>query len=421
MTVPVTIERTDDSFPPSSLAAPGRYLWSHEGRGFVAWGEWASVEVGSGPDRFERAVATLDVRFGELDQLEGVIALGSFTFDQESARSILVIPRTIVHAGPDGTTIVTIGSRPDAGVLDPPEAGPGDRIRYAGSSLPDHLWLDSVARAVKRIEAGELEKVVLARDVKFWGDEPFDTGRLARNLARSFPGCFTFSVRGLVGASPEMLIERRGSRVRSVVLAGTAARGSDEHSDAERGRALLSSDKDLREHVLAVDSVRHKLEPLSTDLRTGRPELLRLKNVQHLATEIEGTLHRPVTALELAGSLHPTAAVGGAPRETSMAIIRELEGMDRDRYAGPVGWVDPSGDGEWAIALRCGIFEGAAGRIFAGSGIVAGSEPLYELEETRLKLRAIQSALEGTEGAEGSIEAGDRQVADMSGQKEITR
>ncbi len=276
---------------------------------------------------------------------------------------------------------------------------PTDRIRYAGSSLPDHEWLSAVSETVDRIEAGQMDKVVLARDVKVWGEQSFDTGELARNLAASFPGCFTFLCEGLVGASPELLLERRDRSVRSIVLAGTSARGSDAASDAARGRALLGSRKDGHEHDLAVDSVREKLLPLTHTFETGRPELLRLTNVQHLATEIRGELRDRLTALELAGALHPTAAVGGVPQAAALDAIRELEGMDRGRYAGPVGWVDAHGDGEWAIALRCGTFDGTAGRLFAGSGIVSGSKPLDELEETRLKLRAVQSALGGAVGS----------------------
>ncbi|MGH8930077.1 MAG: isochorismate synthase, partial [Egibacteraceae bacterium] len=176
--------------------------------------------------------------------------------------------------------------------------------------------------------------------------------------------------------------------------AGSAARGADPGEDARLGEALRASAKNRSEHQLAVDSVRAALDPLCASLDVdAEPWLLQLGNVQHLATSVRGTLHRPVRSLDLAGALHPTAAVCGTPTTIALDHIRDLEGMDRGRYAGPVGWTDARGDGEWAIALRCAEVAGARARLFAGAGIVAGSLPEFELEETRLKLLAMQSAL----------------------------
>jgi menaquinone-specific isochorismate synthase len=258
-------------------------------------------------------------------------------------------------------------------------------VRYAGASAAEIAWLDAVDRAVRRIRAGDVEKVVLARDRLVYSDEPFDLGALVTRLRERFPDCYTFRVAGLVGASPELLIRRSGDRLGSLVLAGTARRGAGDADDQRIGDDLLASAKDL--------AVRATLEPLTARLDVeDTPHLLRLANVQHLATSVTGTLLSPVDALALAERLHPTAAVGGTPTARALELIAELETIDRGRYAGPVGWVDAAGDGELAIALRCAQIDGARGRLFAGAGIVGDSLPESELEETRLKLRAMQSA-----------------------------
>jgi menaquinone-specific isochorismate synthase len=239
-----------------------------------------------------------------------------------------------------------------------------------------------------------LEKVVLARDLFVWAKEELDNRLLAARLAHRFPECFVFVHETLVGATPELLVRRTGDVVESLVLAGTARRDPLAHGDAMVGEALLSSEKDGREHLLAVESVTGVLENVCHDLTVDdAPSLLKLANVQHLATRVTGRLSRPLSALELAGRLHPTAAVCGTPRADAGRMIRRLEGIERGRYAGPVGWVDALGDGEFGIALRCAEVHGTRARLFAGAGIVAESTPEAELEETRLKLRAMQSAL----------------------------
>jgi menaquinone-specific isochorismate synthase len=267
------------------------------------------------------------------------------------------------------------------------------RIRYAGASVPELRWLEAVAAATRAIDAGRLDKVVLARDLAVWSDEPLDARTLTRRLAERFPDCFTFSVDGLVGATPELLVRRIGGRVDSLVLAGTAGRGASAAEDAALGAALLGSDKDRDEHDHAVASVRAALADLVPDLATEGPWLLRLANVQHLATSVTGTLPGGESVLDLAGALHPTAAVCGTPTAEAFAVIRELEGLDRGRYTGPVGWVDAAGDGELGIALRCAQVEGDRARLYAGAGIVGASLPEAELEETRIKFRAFQAAL----------------------------
>lgn len=364
-------------------------VWVNGDDGMVAAGVAAEIEVGTGEDRFERAAAQLDEVFASLGTR--AFAFGSFAFDPRSEESVLVVPEVVW--GP--AWVAAVGNRDPESFLRERAPAPLERVRYGGSTISELAWLDAVAEAVGRIRAGELEKVVLARDVVVWSEAPFDVPLLLRRLAHRFPGCFTFSCAGLVGATPELLVARSGADVRSVVLAGTVGRGDAAAEDERLARGLMTSDKDLEEHRLAVESVTGPLAAVCSDVKVEGPLLLRLANAQHLSTRIQGVLERDATALELAGLLHPTAAVCGTPRARAFEAIRALEGMDRGRYSGPVGWVDSNGDGEWGIALRCGRFAGARGRLFAGNGIVAASEPEAELEETRVKLRAMMSALEG--------------------------
>jgi len=242
--------------------------------------------------------------------------------------------------------------------------------------------------------------VVLARDLYATAPEPFDTRLVLRRLAARYPDCYTFSCDGLTGATPELLIRRDGRQITSLVLAGTAPRGGTTEQDLAFGAGLLASAKNQSEHVYAVDSVRDVLAPLceQLDIEPG-PSLLRLANVQHLATAVRGVLTPAAaadrSALALAAAQHPTAAVGGTPTGVAMDLIRELEGMDRGRYAGPVGWVDGRGNGVWGIALRCALLSGPSARLFAGCGIVADSDPAAELAEAQSKFRVMQDALEG--------------------------
>ena len=221
--------------------------------------------------------------------------------------------------------------------------------------------------------------------------------RLLERLTETYPECWTFSVDGLVGATPEMLVRRTGDEVTSRVLAGTIRRSQDSGKDARLAEMLLASDKDHEEHGYAVRSVAAALAAHCTDLEVpARPRLLRLANVQHLATDVTGQLVDGAPVLALAASLHPTAAVCGTPTERAFAVIRELEGMQRGRYAGPVGWMDGRGDGEFGIALRCAQIDGNDARrlrLFAGCGLVAGSEPEVELAESESKLDAMRGAL----------------------------
>jgi menaquinone-specific isochorismate synthase len=378
------------------LARPDGIAWLHHGDGFVAWGEAARLEV-RGADRFDVGRAWLSklAARAEVDDAvdvpgTGLVAFGAFSFDEHSPGSTLVVPAALVGRRNGRSWMTRIGEPP-------PPVGEtvNGRIRYAGSTLPDVQWLDAVDSAARSVRARKAEKVVLARDVHVWTRDSLDPRPIARRLAGRFPECYTFVIDGLVGATPELLVRRVGSSLESLVLAGSARRGKTRAEDEELGRRLLLSTKDSDEHRPAVEQVRRVLGPLTRDLKvTSEPFLLRLANVQHLATSFVGDLTGDEDALEIAASLHPTPAVCGSPTDIAAHMIRELEGMDRGRYAGPVGWMDARGDGEWGIALRCAQFDGTKGRLFAGAGIVAGSLPEAELEETRIKLRAMQNALD---------------------------
>ena len=343
----------------------------------------SSIPAGAA-DRFDRA--------RELAATEDVV-FASFSF-ADDGHSVLVVPETVVElVGTEVTKHGSSGPRFDG--PPPPPPAISDRPRFAGSSLPDHLWLEAVAQAIEAIESGALEKVVLARDHALWSKQPFEAHAILARLHETFPQCYLFLVEGLVGASPELLIRKRADRFDSVVLAGTVGRSDDPVADAKLTASLLTSAKIRDEHRLAADPVAAMLEQVSADLvHPETPNLLVLPHLAHLATPFSGSLNRPHHILDLVALLHPTPAVGGVSTKAAMELIGQLEGMDRNRYSGPVGFFRSSGDGEFAIALRCAELSGARARLFAGNGIVSGSVPEDELEETRLKLRAMLSALE---------------------------
>jgi menaquinone-specific isochorismate synthase len=277
----------------------------------------------------------------------------------------------------------------------PPE--PHGQVTYADGARSGPAWERAVSTAIGRIERGDVEKVVLARDLDALAERSIDPRRLLDRLAGRYPGCWTFSVDGLVGATPEMLVRREKGLVTSRVLAGTIRRSGDDTVDLALAARLARSGKDLEEHEYAVRSVAQALAPhCATTSVPEAPFVLHLANVMHLATDVTGVLADGSTSLELAAALHPSAAVCGTPTTAAAALIDELEGMDRDRYAGPVGWMDAQGDGEWGIALRCARLDPAdprRARLFAGCGIVAGSDPAAELGESDAKLVPMRDAL----------------------------
>ena len=387
------------------LPSGGSLAWVRGGEGLIGWGVAAQLEV-SGPERFSRAQrwwskwcasATIDDTVSIPGS--GPVAFASFAFDPEPGTSIIIIPKVIVGRRGGQAWITSIDLLEDPRRSLPPVSVP-DRptgVRWSQGSRSPIEWQGAVAEAIGRITVGELDKVVLARDVIAQVDGVLDSRHLLLNLAERYPTCWTFSVAGLIGATPELLVRRTGDLVTSRVLAGTVRRQGDEAADAGLALALLDSGKDLEEHRYAVRSVARALAAHCTDLDVPEgPRVLALANVQHLATDVTGQLADGASVLALAASLHPTAAVCGTPTERALALIREIEGMDRGRYAGPVGWFDANGDGEFGIALRCAEVDEQAGfvRSFAGCGIVAGSSPALELAESTAKLVPIRDALE---------------------------
>ncbi len=379
------------------LDARPESVWISPQIELYGFGVAARFDPGVGPGRYAAARQVVSDWWASRavnDGRPGPIAFVSYTFDPEAAGSVVIVPESVLARVGSESWQVLNGDPPDLNARTTPDSR-ADRARFAGSSLPDHLWMEAVVDALDAIATGLVEKVVLARDHALWSKQPFDSRRVVRRLHRRFPECFTFLVEGLVGASPELLVGLAGLEVSSQVLAGSSRRGDDQLEDEILGKELQASVKNQLEHALAAASVGRVLGEVCRHLqRPATPELIKLANVQHLATRFNGTLDQPRHVLDLVAALHPTAAVGGTPTEAAVALIRRLEKMDRARYAGPVGYFDGNGDGEVAIALRCAELSGARARLFAGSGLVNGSVPEDELEETRLKLRAMLSALE---------------------------
>jgi menaquinone-specific isochorismate synthase len=391
------------------LPAEGALSWVRRGEGLVGWGEAARLEV-SGPRALEEAAAWWAGYTGGLDTDDelgvpgsGPVLFASIAFDPAAGTSVFVVPQVVLGRRDGVGWLTTVGDVDPRDVLlpAPEDDGPPPRLRYADGALDPATWCAAVATAVERIDAGELQKVVLARDLLVSADVPLDPRRLLRRLAARFPDCWTFAVDGLLGATPELLLRRSGRALSARVLAGTAPRGAGADDD-RLAAELISSVKDRSEHALAVDSLVRALEPFCATLDApAEPDLLTLANVRHLASDVTGTQRRTGShgragLLALVGAVHPTAAVCGTPTPDAAAVIAELEGMDRGRYAGPVGWLDARGDGEFGLALRCAELVGDdSARLFAGCGIVAGSDPAAELAETQSKFAAFQAALEG--------------------------
>jgi menaquinone-specific isochorismate synthase len=270
-------------------------------------------------------------------------------------------------------------------------------VTFADGLASPAQWAGAVGRAVDLITAGRLDKVVLARDLEVRSGAPLDARALLARLADRYDNTWVFAVDGLVGATPEMLVRSEKGLVTSRVLAGTIRRTGDDGHDLALAGSLARSSKDLEEHEYAVRSVADALGPHCSSMNVPEtPFVLHLPNVMHLATDVTGVLVDGASSLALAEALHPSAAVCGTPTEVADEVITDLEGMDRGRYAGPVGWIDGSGDGEWGIALRCGVIEASDPsrmRLYAGCGIVAGSVPEDEVAESDAKFLPMRDAL----------------------------
>ncbi|HEY1570879.1 MAG TPA: isochorismate synthase [Pseudonocardiaceae bacterium] len=376
--------------------------WVRQGEGIVGWGEAARFEP-SGPDRFAQAAdwwRSFTEGVDVADEVglpgSGLVAFVSMAFADDPGDSVLVVPEVVVGRRGGVTWITEIGSAPAAVQPVRPIRTPSS-ISYTGGQSSAAGYRDAVARAVLRLRSTDLAKVVLSHDIVATvpdGDGPIDARYVLNGLADRYPNCYVFSVDRLIGATPELLLSRRGDTVAARVLAGTMwpTEGVDADALAER---LLGSAKNQEEHRYAVESLLATLRPYCAELTAPvDPEILVLPNVVHLATDIEGVLTDDVSLLTLTGAAHPTAAIGGTPKDAAVALIAELEGMDRGRYTGPVGWVDSSGDGEFGIALRCGEVDGNSVRLFAGGGIMADSDPDNEVAEAAAKFVPMRQALE---------------------------
>jgi menaquinone-specific isochorismate synthase len=379
-------------------------VWAHGRAGFGGRGVATRVTV----PRHDPALAAKAVHEA-LDVIDvdddvgvpgtGAVALGALAFDLR-VEGELVVPELVVGRSADGTrwiTSITAGGR-EPELPDPPPAPPSadEPTRYElTSERSPSVWCDAVSAARERLRGGDAQKVVLSRAVTVEADTDLSSTAILRRLRSSYPSCMLYSLEGLVGASPELLVARHGELVHSHPMAGTAPRSSDPTSDAQLAAGLLASTKDQMEHRLTIDMVHDTLLPWCSYLdEEAEPSIVAMANVQHLATRVEGRLSMPpASVIELMTALHPTPAVCGAPRERALELIAEYEQLDRGRFAGPVGWVDGAGNGAWAVGIRCAEIRGRMARLFAGVGVLPDSDPSAELAETRAKLQALLSAI----------------------------
>jgi menaquinone-specific isochorismate synthase len=355
--------------------------WLHDGASFASSGVVASVR----PDDAVGFLAAIEHDADPKLPGTGPIAVGALPFDPARTGE-LVVPASIVGRTADGRGWRTeIGG----GLRATPE--PGDQpSRYVVSASSSHAaWCSAVERALAAIDTGDLTKVVLARAVDVEADQDFDVAAVLARLRNQQPGCFVYAASGMVGASPELLVARHGSTVVSRPLAGTAVIGDQDVDE------LRASAKDGNEHRIVVQAIRAALGPWCEHLDApDTPEVDTFADVAHLATPVYGTLRSPAPdALTLVRSLHPTPAVAGTPTDAALDAIARLEADPRGSYAGPVGWIDARGDGEWAVALRGAAVDGRRARLHAGAGIVPGSDPEAEWAETQAKLEPMLRAL----------------------------
>jgi menaquinone-specific isochorismate synthase len=395
-------------------------LFMHDGVGLATRGAALTISMPHGTTSVDHVEAILRAITID-DPLQragsGPAAFGALPFTPGEA-GWLHVPSTIVAKSGDGsawcTQITTAASSPndqgpgtDSSLWEWPDFVAESRTAWSPhsfelkSSVTHEQWCETIAKAITKIKAGEMEKVVLARSVDVVASDPFIVSEILTRLHALFPSCMVFSMDGFIGASPELLVSRKGSALRAHPLAGTIARSGDSVTDAKLAAALLASPKDRWEHSLVLRVFHELLEPLCDELDIpSTPSIVSLRNVSHLGTLITGSLRardvadaKAPSALQLAGMLNPTAAVGGVPTEAALKCLAELEPQPRGSYAGPVGWVDSYGNGEWAVGLRSAQIEGNRARMFAGGGIVADSDPMSELVETQLKLQALLAAV----------------------------
>ena len=377
--------------------------WVRGGDGLIGIGIYKRHVV-KGSNRFVEArkwwrseIGTMEIHNNVHGTGTGPILFTSFSFDP-TEDSVLVIPQVVIGQRNGKSWITWIGTKPQPGLQKTTVEKKPLSLSWSGSN--GDVWQDRVARAVEKIKGNQLEKVVLARFATATTESPIDVRNLLQQLAREYPSTWVYSNTGLVGATPELLVRLSKSLVTSRILAGTIRKTGDDERDLALAGSLARSSKDLEEHEYAVRSVADALAPLCSSTNVPEsPFVLHLSNVMHLATDVTGVLSdnsSPADIFDLVSRLHPSAAVCGTPTEVAQRTIDEIEGISRGRYAGPIGWIDANGDGELGIALRCGQISSDAKsiRIYAGCGIVAGSDPEREYAESQAKLLPVRSALE---------------------------
>ena len=404
--IPVTTVRLGEHLPLLDLLPKGEnFSWVRGGDGVVGWGVYASTTV-KGANRFNDArtwwhshLEKFAITNNVQGSATGPILFSSFSFSPDE-ESVLVIPQVIVGMTSGISWITWIGSDSQPQLIDTPEKVSNSTLTWSEDDLASEHWITRVAQAVAKIHSGDIEKVVLARDLSATSAQVIDERSALRNLSAAYPSTWVFSVAGLIGATPELLVRLSKSLVTSRVLAGTIQKTGNEDRDLALAASLAKSSKDLEEHEYAVKSVADALEPFCSSTNVPEsPFVLHLSNVMHLATDVTGVLNdsaKQADIFTLVEQLHPTAAVCGTPTDIAKQLINDLEKMNRGRYAAPVGWIDANGDGEIAIALRCGLLleDKKSMRIFAGCGIVAGSDPETEFAESQAKLMPMRTALQ---------------------------
>ena len=379
--------------------------WVRSGDGLVGFGEYKKFEV-KGENRFKEAKTWWEERVSEFKIQNNVhgsgtgpILFSSFSFDPNEI-SVLVIPEILIGQKNGKSWITWIGDVKQPNLEKISTAPVSGEIKWQEGSISEQAWQSQVSSAINAIKSNKLEKVVLARDITATSKTEIGVRSLLQRLEIEYPSTWIFLVDGLIGATPELLVRLSKSLVTSRVLAGTIRKTGNEDRDLTLAASLAKSSKDLEEHEYAVRSVADALAPFCSSTNVPEaPFVLHLSNVMHLATDVTGVLNdsaKQSDIFTLIAQLHPSAAVCGTPALEAKKLIVELEQMNRQRYAGPVGWIDANNDGEIAIALRCGQLSNDRNsiRIFAGCGIVAGSDPATEFAESQAKLMPMRTALE---------------------------
>lgn len=354
-----------------ALARGPDHVWVENQFALLGWGTERRFDVGIGPDRYERAMEAVR-------EASPTPAFVSLTFDVDEEGSMVLIPETVARVDGTGVTVIK-------GNLPPTKTSHSQMPRLV--NWRDGPWNQPFDGALEALSRDEVEKVVLSRTVNLEFDHAIPTSLVVENLVLTQPDAYVFGVEGLFGSSPELLSELKGRALRSTSLAGSAANGGSAES-------ALSSSKIIREHDFAADSVAEALASHCVDLTRGPRQQARFADVVHLATYFEGTVRDGTSILDVIRDLHPTAAVAGTPTKAAVELIREIEVHDRHRYAGPVGWLDDSGSGTFAIAIRCGLIDGSSATLYTGAGLVTGSDSGEEYEETEIKLRPMLRALQ---------------------------